>query len=198
MSSESWDPLYPHEVAELLADLAVPWWVAGGWALDLFLGEQTRHHVDLDILILRRDQLTVQAFLSDWDLHKTQQPGLKPWPPGEFLAEGINDVWCRPAGSPVWTWQIKFMESEEDSWLYRRAPQIRGKIDDLGLTTEAGIPIIRPEIQLLYKSVLISPEKDNRDFDAVAPRLGDRQVIWLRRSLGAVYPEGHPWIDRLR
>ena len=29
------------------------WWVAGGWALDLFLGRMTRPHHDVDVAILR-------------------------------------------------------------------------------------------------------------------------------------------------
>src|SRR5207253_191913 len=33
-----WDPLTPEQVRELLRDLTVRWWIAGGWALDLFLG----------------------------------------------------------------------------------------------------------------------------------------------------------------
>jgi hypothetical protein len=33
---ESWHPLTPHEAVPLLSVLRAPWWVAGGWALDLF------------------------------------------------------------------------------------------------------------------------------------------------------------------
>jgi hypothetical protein len=33
-----------------------PWWVAGGWALDLVLGRKTRPHADLEISMLTGDQ----------------------------------------------------------------------------------------------------------------------------------------------
>ncbi len=41
------------------ASLTVPWWIAGGWALDLFAGDQSRPHKDLDVGILRNDALHV-------------------------------------------------------------------------------------------------------------------------------------------
>ena len=39
---DDWAPWTPKEVAERLKDVTVPWYVAGGWAIDLFLGRQTR------------------------------------------------------------------------------------------------------------------------------------------------------------
>jgi len=72
------------DLAPLLAGMAFPWWVAGGWAIDLFVGHQTRLHDDLDVLVLRRDQLAVHQALRGWDLHAADPPGtLRPWAPGE-------------------------------------------------------------------------------------------------------------------
>ncbi len=73
-----WEPLSVQEVAELFAGLTIVWWIAGGRAIDLFVGRETRSHGDTDVLIRRDDQIEVQSYLSGWDLHKTQQPGLKP------------------------------------------------------------------------------------------------------------------------
>jgi hypothetical protein len=39
----------PNEVAHRLTGIATPWYVAGGWALDLFRGAQTREHGDIEI-----------------------------------------------------------------------------------------------------------------------------------------------------
>ena len=89
---DNWEPMTPEQVHGLLRGVSIPWWIAGGWAIDLFLGRQTRTHGDTDVLICRDDQLAVQNLLSDWDLHKTQQPGLKSWPEGEFLNRGANDT----------------------------------------------------------------------------------------------------------
>ncbi|MCL4541605.1 MAG: hypothetical protein M1396_04620 [Chloroflexi bacterium] len=43
-------------VATLLTDFDRPWFIAGGWAIDLFLGRQTRAHKDVEIAVLRQDQ----------------------------------------------------------------------------------------------------------------------------------------------
>ena len=52
-----WESLRPDAAVELLRDLDVPWWIAGGWSLDLFLGYELRPHEDLDVAVLRRDHL---------------------------------------------------------------------------------------------------------------------------------------------
>ncbi|WP_460529046.1 nucleotidyltransferase domain-containing protein [Flindersiella endophytica] len=41
----------PSEIAHHLTGIAAPWCVAAGWALDLFLGRQTRKHGDIEIAI---------------------------------------------------------------------------------------------------------------------------------------------------
>jgi hypothetical protein len=46
-----WDPWRPADIARLLAGVTAPWCVAGGWAIDLFLGRQTREHGDLEIAV---------------------------------------------------------------------------------------------------------------------------------------------------
>ncbi|AKT51650.1 nucleotidyltransferase domain-containing protein [Arsenicicoccus sp. oral taxon 190] len=56
-----WEPLSPQDAAQWMAPADCFWAIAGGWALDLHLGEQTREHADLDILVLRRDQWVVQV-----------------------------------------------------------------------------------------------------------------------------------------
>ena len=87
----TWEPLPAAKVAELLSGLKVPWWIAGGCAIDLFVGRQTRSHGDTDVLIQREDQLEVQAHLSDWDLHRANYPGLVPWKEGEYL-KGLHGM----------------------------------------------------------------------------------------------------------
>ena len=64
----------------LLAVGGVAATIAGGWAIDLFLGRQTRPHHDLDIQILRRDQAALRGLLADWDLHLAGDGRLQPWP----------------------------------------------------------------------------------------------------------------------
>ncbi|MFG3690589.1 nucleotidyltransferase domain-containing protein [Micromonospora sp. NPDC047740] len=41
----------PRDVARRLDGISAPWYVAAGWALDLFRGEQTREHHDIEIAV---------------------------------------------------------------------------------------------------------------------------------------------------
>jgi hypothetical protein len=76
-----WEPLSPREGAELFAKCATGSWVAGGWAIDLLVGRETRSHGDLDILVLRPEQHLVRTHLQAWDVHAADPPGtLRPWP----------------------------------------------------------------------------------------------------------------------
>jgi Aminoglycoside-2''-adenylyltransferase len=43
-------------VGSLLSGLAVPWWIAGGWAIDLAVGHVTRDHADVNVMMLERDE----------------------------------------------------------------------------------------------------------------------------------------------
>jgi hypothetical protein len=43
-------------VCSLLSDLTVPYWIIGGWAIDLAVGRVTRDHADVDVMLLERDK----------------------------------------------------------------------------------------------------------------------------------------------
>jgi len=48
--------LRPEDAPKVFAHVSVPWWVAGGWALDLFAGRVLRPHEDLDVAVFREDE----------------------------------------------------------------------------------------------------------------------------------------------
>lgn len=86
-----WQPLHPDSVAERLEGADFPWWIAGGWAIHLFVGRQTRSHSDLDVLVLRADHVQLRGHLADWDLHAADPPGtLRPWSPAELLHDEVH------------------------------------------------------------------------------------------------------------
>ncbi|MGD6844537.1 nucleotidyltransferase domain-containing protein [Bacillus infantis] len=55
------------KAAGWMAGFEKPWFVAGGWAIDLFIGKQTRPHADLEIGIFREDQQALKSYLEDWE-----------------------------------------------------------------------------------------------------------------------------------
>ena len=100
--------VHPNEVVRYLCSLRALWWVAGGWALDLFVGSQSRPHKDLDIGVMRRDALEVLAALSSWEIFEAKDGWLTRLREGD--AE-VNLLWCRPAGDMEWTFELMLDES---------------------------------------------------------------------------------------
>lgn len=199
-----WDPLSIDEAAEAFRGYPMPWWIAGGWAIDLLLGKQTRPHGDTDILLLAPDQLAAKAYLDqDWVLYKTGQrtpSRLAPWPDDDYLEPdlGIHDVWVKQRVGGPWRFQLMLLPTAGDDWVFRRDKRIAGPIADMGWTTPAGLPVLNPEIQLLYKSrVHDRREKDQADFEAAVPALADSQKRWLAERIRLIYGEEHDWLGPL-
>jgi hypothetical protein len=92
----------PRGADRLLRGLHAPWWVADGWALDLWLGRQTREHLDLDIAILRRDQWLVRQRLDGWDLCVAEDGMLSPLANESQLEPPRHAIWCRAEGAVPW------------------------------------------------------------------------------------------------
>jgi hypothetical protein len=196
-----WQPWSPREVARFFAPLAAPWWIAGGWAIDLFLGRQTREHADIDVQILRRDQHAVRALFGGWDVQAALQPPrdetwpFRPWDVNDSLEANIHDVWCRPAATQPWALQLMVADTHDEQWVSRRTPHIVRPIADLGGVTADGIPYLAPEIQLLYKAKGRRP-KDEADFMHALPALDRERRQWLRNAL-AIAHSHHAWLDLL-
>jgi hypothetical protein len=41
---KAWQPLLPHEIAAVLEKAPFPWWIAGGHAIEAFVGHTVRPH----------------------------------------------------------------------------------------------------------------------------------------------------------
>jgi hypothetical protein len=183
MPHADWEPLRPQDVARLLAGLDAPWWIAGGWALDLFLGAETREHDDIDVALLRRDQLALYGWLRGWDLrYATPDRTLEPWD-GRYLEPPIHAIWARRSRDATAPWACEFLLDEERNgrWIYRRDPAITRSLDDLGGLSD-GVPFLCPEVVLLYKSKNPTAQ-DEADFDLVLPHLSPSGRRWLRQAL---------------
>ncbi|MFF3689945.1 nucleotidyltransferase domain-containing protein [Streptomyces sp. NPDC002187] len=192
-----WDPAPLAEVVGMFSGLEAHWWVAGGCAIELAVGRRIRNHGDIDVLLLRRDQLVVQRVLAGWQWWAADPPGsLRPWASGEVLPQGVHDIWCRPAPDEPWRIQVMLDESHSQEWVSRRDPRVRRPISTLGMTSADGVPFLAPEVQLYYKAKTPRP-KDEEDFDAVLPVLTDQQRRWLVATITDTHGP-HPWVKRLQ
>lgn len=191
-----WEPAPLDHVISLFRPLDAPWWVSGGYAIELAVGHAYRDHGDVDISILRRDQLTVRRLLTGWDCHVADPPGtLRPWPTHETLPTSAHDVWVREHPDGPWRFQLMLEESDGDTWLCRRDPRIRRPLGTIGVEA-GGFLRLAPGIQLLYKGKNPRPN-DEVDFDRALPLLTAHERRWLNEALATAYGT-HPWQDRLR
>jgi hypothetical protein len=191
-----WEPAQLTDLISLFSTMPCPWWVAGGYAIELAIGRSIRDHGDIDVMMLRRDQLHLQQALPNWEWWTADPPGtLRPWIPRERLRTGVHDIWCRTGPGEPWRIQVMLDESSGGEWVSRRDPGIRCPLTDIGHTSGDGIPYLTPEIQLFYKARSPRPE-DEADFTAVLPFLTSAQRRWLADALAQTVGE-HPWRDRL-
>ena len=191
-----WEPLTPQQVVELMRGVDVPWFIAGGWALDLFLGRQTRAHHDIEIALFRADEAKVRKHLRGWEFFIAESGTLTPLAAGAPLPTAAHELWCRERGHEAWQLEILIEERDGDRWVYRRNPRVGAHWKDLGRFTNDGIPYIRPDVQLLYKSK--NPRAaDESDLLAVLPRLDPAQRGTLIAWIGTT-DATHRWLERLK
>jgi GrpB-like predicted nucleotidyltransferase (UPF0157 family) len=186
-------------VADELRDMACPWYICGGWALDLFRSQVSRVHFDVDMIVPRADQLVMQKHLVDrgWSLVTSalDGPRLKPWPPYMRLEPPRHQAHALRDGAFI----DILLTDLDGAWHYRREPTIIRDLSRIGLRSPEGISFLAPELVLLFKSANTSGRErinDQRDFEGTYASLEPERRAWLRWALTAVDP-AHPWIERL-
>ena len=162
-----WEALRPEDAVELLDGLDAPWWIAGGWALDLFAGRGLRRHEDLDVMVLRRDADRLPVALPAWELD-----------------DKGNSVWARPHGAACWHLEFVLDDADGDTWRYRRDARVARPLDSLGAPRGP----LAPEVVLLYKAK-DDDEKARSDFADVVPLLVPEARAWLRDAVELAHPD---------
>lgn len=193
------DPFAPvwQSVAPLAA-LPCPWFVAGGWAIDLYLGRVTRAHGDVDVAIYRQDQSAVHAFLTTdgWDVSRVVDGCLIPWMPNERLALPVHEVHATARDGDR---RLELLLNEGDGamWRFRKAPAVVRARSVAERRTPDGLPYFAPELPLLYKALGATRRAtDDDDFAAVLPALSGEARTWLADSLRGLAPQ-HSWLAAL-
>jgi hypothetical protein len=187
------------EVARIMSGFPAPWFVSGGWAIDLFLGEVTRAHSDVEIGIFRRDQQTLRRQLPGWAFEKAVDLGdggkWVSWQANEELQLPVHQIKAaRREAEPI---EIEFFLNErcETDWISRRHEGLARPVSQAIFISAIGVPALAPEIQLLFKAKY-NRQKDQLDFEKAITRFNEVQRKWLATALKQ-YHAGHPWIATL-
>jgi hypothetical protein len=184
-------------VVALMRDFPHPWGVAGGWALDLFLGRETRVHADIEVIVFRDCQ---HAFREHFPTAEFDMVALidgiaawQPWPEEIAVELPFHQIRARlPNGVIV---EGMLNERCHGMFISRRHEGITLPVERLWRQTANGVPYLAPEIQLFYKAKH-HREKDERDFAMIVPHLDAAQRDWLGEAIRLSYPDD-PWLQRL-
>jgi hypothetical protein len=189
---EAWDAWHPRAVADRLAGVGVPWYVAAGWAVDLFRGGRPRAHEDLEIAVPAAGFAAVAA----------RFPELEFWVPGDRVVTPVprrmaehHQTWAYDPVGRAWRFDVFREPHDGDTWICRRDERIRLPYGELVRWTADGIPYLRPDVALLFKAKA-ARGKDEADLAGALPLLSPAERAWLAGALARVHP-GHPWLARI-
>ncbi len=192
-----WDAWRPEQVARLLENVRVPWYVAAGWAIDLFLGGRRREHEDLEIAVPNTRFDEVAEALAGFEIFViTGKRQATPLAHARDRLADTHQTWMREPSTGVWRFDVFREPSDGDTWICRRDPSIRLPYAWLIERTDDGVPYGRPEVVLLFKAKHVQETKNERDFLDALPRLDGERRRWLRDALELVHP-GHRWLAEL-
>ncbi len=174
-----------------MKDFKHPWFIAGGWAIDLFLGQETRPHSDIEIGVYRHHQSSLKKHLEGWTFLKVNKANILAWE-GERLELPVHELY---AIKQEQTLEILLSESSQGDWVFRRDPAITVPYELAWAESSKGIPYLQPEIVLLYK-VNQSRKKDHHDFFETYKHLDVDKRKWLRKAVSHHEPY-HDWLNYL-
>ena len=195
-------------VAGLMSTFRPRWAVCGGWAVDAWLGRQTRDHGDVHIAVFQDDLSAFFEHLAGWQLiaHDPNVAGntSEPWNgrpldlPAHIHARSpeardrVPDRLDDPAQAGFGL-DIQVNERSAEEWILNRDPDITLPLRRCVRQSAWGLPTMVPEALLFYKASELR-RRDKLDFLALLPHLTDEQRDWLRNAISLV---GHPWLTQL-
>ncbi|MFJ2318722.1 nucleotidyltransferase domain-containing protein [Pseudomonas sp. NPDC087817] len=192
---QAWQAWTPEELSQRLRQVSRPWSVVGGWALDLWLGRQTRDHGDLEFTVLRDDFLLFRQALAPLQFYTVKDGTFAFLPTDRVPGEEIFQVWGFDAVANVWRVDVMLEFGTADTWVYKRDTSLVYPRAEMVAVSDAGVPYLKPAAILLFKAKHIR-SKDQNDFNQSLPNLSCEDRHWLARHLALLHPD-HEWTYRL-
>ena len=212
-------------IGALMATYRPPWALAGGWAVDAWLGRLTRDHGDVDVAVFESDRQALFELLVGWQLiahewGEVTQGGADLWDGCPLMlpahihgrspeASGPLPERFDPRGMRVLSvddgfWlDICLCERSGREWVLNREPRVALPLAECIRQSGWGLPTLAPEAILFFKATLYVGTKnhlrprDEADFVALLPLLTEEQRQWLREAVSGVYVGDHPWVGRM-
>jgi hypothetical protein len=199
---ECWRPWLPSQLLELLSGVSAPWYVAGGWALDLWRGGHVREHEDIEIGVPTGEAFTeVRRALAPYHFEVVGS-GMS-WPLDSPAFAVMHQTWVSELSSEhsdgrvdrVYRLDVFREPQREGQWVCRRDESMVFPYDEVIWHDGAGVPYEAPHLALLFKAKH-SREKDNADLAGALPLLEPEQRAWLAGAIERLHP-GHTWLESL-
>jgi len=204
-----------------MSSFTSPWFVCGGWAVDAWLGRQTRDHGDFDISIFHDDQRALFDHLADWNLiaHDPNVAGatIEPWDgrtlglpahiharPGGARNRDLLEAWVRNPGSQSRDGQdLEIILNQRDGsrWIMDEERLVSLPVIH-SFRPALGVHVAVPEALMFFKATAYRGipgyprAHDEADFRALAPLLSAEGHSWLRGAI-IVIDSAHPWLTML-
>lgn len=181
-------------IMEQMKDFKHPWYIAGGWAVDLGIGKITREHHDLDICIFREHTQDVLDYFKDWEIG-VALPGVHELAPCCSAKDTAAPRYCLHLHQRNRFIEILLTDRVGDYVIYRRDHAVTMSIHDFKRMDDNGRLYVNPIWQLLFKSK--NPrEHDELDFRNYLQVMTDNERKWLLQQLNHAEPNS-PWIGEL-
>jgi lincosamide nucleotidyltransferase A/C/D/E len=162
-------------IYRFLAAAGIRVWLTGGWGIDALLGEQTRSHKDLDIIMLVDDVVRMCALLERRGYRLKEI-----WSENRYLLDGHGDeiatafvlhdptgreidvhaMWLDAQGNGLPAW-------DSEGFIFRSQ-----NLAGAGSIAGRPVPCLTPEIQLALHTGYALPVEQTHDIERLRARFG--------------------------
>lgn len=204
---------------KLLKNCGFEYAFCGGWAIDLFIGAETRKHGDIDILAYWPERDTIIQYMQSLGFrvyemlgggkahHITDIHNQIKSKRNIFCCTQDCELVCLSATDEAGIYFIDFKQigqtklnffeflfndKDDTALLYARNHAVKQVLSD-AILYNGSLPYLSPEMCLLYKSTDTEREGYQSDYDNAMANMNQRQRHWLDDALTIMYPEGHKW-----